>query len=115
MARLARGRRHGYDARSMRERAASLLYDVRHRVARDLHAIARNRMLTGLALGYAPDGALDFGLDRATLAERATAVLRRSAARDRAAREGMAGRSLDRARAARCAARASTLRAALGQ
>ena len=32
-----------------------------------LHAIARNRMLTGLALGYAPQGAPDFGLDRARL------------------------------------------------
>ena len=40
------------------------LYDVHHAVARDLHAIARNRMLTGLALGYAPDGAIDFGLSR---------------------------------------------------
>jgi heptosyltransferase-1 len=72
MARLARGRRHGYDAASIRERAASMLYDVRHTVARDLHAIARNRMLTGLALGYAPEGAPDFGLDRAALAPAAS-------------------------------------------
>ena len=69
MARLARGRRHGYDANSIRERAASSLYDVRHRVARDLHAIARNRMLTGLALGYAPGGAVDFGLSREAIAQ----------------------------------------------
>jgi heptosyltransferase-1 len=68
IARLARGRRHGYDARSIRERAACSLYDVRHRVDRALHAIARNRMLTGLALGYAPEGAIDFGLERGTLA-----------------------------------------------
>jgi lipopolysaccharide heptosyltransferase I len=68
IARLARGRRHGYDATSIRERAACLLYDVRHRVDRGLHAIARNRMLTGLALGYAPEGAIDFGLERETLA-----------------------------------------------
>ena len=68
MARLARGRRHGYDADSIRERSASLLYNVRHRVARNQHAIARNRALTGLALGYAPDGAIDFGLDRQKLA-----------------------------------------------
>jgi len=66
--RVARGRRHGYDAASVRERAASLFYDVRHRVARDQHAIARNRALTGLALGYAPEGAPDFGLDRTQLA-----------------------------------------------
>jgi heptosyltransferase I len=68
IARLARGRRHGYDAGSIRERTASRFYDVRHGVARDLHAIARNRILTGAALGYAPDGAVDFGLDRAKLA-----------------------------------------------
>jgi heptosyltransferase-1 len=69
MARLARGCRHGYDANSIRERAASWFYDVRHRVPRDLHAIARNRMLTGLALGYVPGGAVDFGLSRKAVAE----------------------------------------------
>jgi heptosyltransferase-1 len=68
IARLARGRRHGYDASSIREPAASFLYDVKHRVARDLHAIARNRMLTGLVLGYTPSGAVDFGLSRKDLA-----------------------------------------------
>ncbi len=67
MARTARGRRHGYAVESVRERAASLLYDVHHRVARDLHAVARNRLLTGLALGYAPEGGIDYGLDRAKL------------------------------------------------
>jgi heptosyltransferase-1 len=68
IAKLARGRRHGYDAASIREPASSRLYDIRHKVARDLHAIARNRLLTGLALGYAPAGAIDFGLDRKKLA-----------------------------------------------
>ncbi len=71
IARLARGRRHGYDAESIREPLASLFYDVRHRVARNLHAIERNRMLTGLALGYALEGALDYGLAAAGLADRA--------------------------------------------
>lgn len=65
MARFARGRRHGYDSRSIREPLASLFYDVRHRVSRNLHAVERNRILTGLALGYTPEGAPDFGLDRA--------------------------------------------------
>jgi heptosyltransferase-1 len=65
--RFARGRRHGYDAGSVRERAASWFYDEHHRVDRVLHAITRNRMLTAQALGYAPDGPLDFGLDRAAL------------------------------------------------
>src|SRR5262245_37889454 len=68
-ARLARGRRHGYDAGSIRERPAAALYDVRHTVARNLHAIERNRLLTGLALGYRPDAAVDFGLLRGPLAE----------------------------------------------
>src|SRR5438309_11371287 len=40
---FARGRRHGYDRNSVRERAASSFYDVRHAVARGLHAIERNR------------------------------------------------------------------------
>src|SRR4029079_9818074 len=50
IAKTARGPRHGYDAASIRERAASLFYDVRHNVARSQHAVARNRALTGLAL-----------------------------------------------------------------
>jgi heptosyltransferase-1 len=61
---IARGTRHGYDAGSIREPLASVFYDVRHTVSRDLHAVERNRILTGLALGYAPKGAPDFGLDR---------------------------------------------------
>jgi heptosyltransferase-1 len=65
MARFAHGRRHGYDRASIREPFASMFYDVRHRVDRSLHAVDRNRVLTGLALGYAPAGAADFGLDRA--------------------------------------------------
>jgi lipopolysaccharide heptosyltransferase I len=67
LARLARGRRHGYDAGSIREPAAAWFYDVRHGVDKQLHAIARNRALTALALGYRPQGAIDFGLDRASL------------------------------------------------
>ena len=58
----------GYDASSIREPLASRFYDVGHAVSRELHAIARNRALTGLALGYAPEGPIDFGLDRAALA-----------------------------------------------
>lgn len=69
IARLARGRRHGYDAQSIREQLASPFYHVRHRVDRNLHAIERNRILTGLALGYSPDGAIDYCLDRARFAK----------------------------------------------
>jgi heptosyltransferase-1 len=68
IARCASGRRHGYDAQSIKEWPASLLYDVRHQVAWNQHAVARNRALTGLALRYAPDGPPDFGLARARLA-----------------------------------------------
>ncbi len=68
MARMARGRRHGYDGASIREPLASAFYDIRHSVSRALHAVDRNRMLTGLALGYMPQGAPDFGLERARFA-----------------------------------------------
>ena len=68
IARIVHGRRHGYDRRSIREPLASFFYDIRHRVSRELHAVARNRILSGLALGYTPQGAPDFGLDRARLA-----------------------------------------------
>ncbi|MDO8877485.1 MAG: lipopolysaccharide heptosyltransferase I [Pseudolabrys sp.] len=65
LSRIAHGTRHGYDRDSIREPLASVFYDVRHKVSRDLHAVERNRILCGLALGYAPEGAPDFGLDRA--------------------------------------------------
>ena len=65
IARVARGSRHGYGAGSIREPLASMFYDVRHTVSRAQHAVDRNRILTGLALGYTPQGAPDFGLDRA--------------------------------------------------
>ena len=69
IARAAHGRRHGYDRNSIREPLAALFYDVRHSVSRDLHAVERNRILTGRALGYTPQGAPDYGLDRAALAK----------------------------------------------
>lgn len=68
IARIAHGPRHGYDKKSIRESAASRLYNVRHPVPRELHAIERNRRLTGLVLGYTPSGAPDYGLDRTRLA-----------------------------------------------
>ena len=62
IARTASGERHGYDASSIKEPAASWFYDVKHAVARDQHAVTRNRALTGLSLGYSPDAAIDYGL-----------------------------------------------------
>jgi heptosyltransferase-1 len=80
----AQGHRHGYDTQSIKEPVASRLYEVRHRVARAQHAIARNRALTGLALGYEPEGAAHYGLDRAGIAHAAAqpyAVLLHATAR----------------------------------
>lgn len=65
--RLAHGERHGYDRGSIKEPLAAAFYDVRHSVSRERHAVERNRILTGFALGYEPEGAPDFGLDRARL------------------------------------------------
>jgi heptosyltransferase-1 len=65
---FAKGESHGYDRESVREKPASWFYANRHRVDRALHAITRNRVLTGAALGYVPEGPPDFGLDRAALA-----------------------------------------------
>lgn len=62
IAKMARGRRHGYASDSVREPPAAWMYDVRHHVRRDLHAIARNRTLTALAAGYEPEGPIDYGL-----------------------------------------------------
>ncbi len=81
MARLARGPRHGYDARSIREPLASFCYDIRHSVGFDLHAIERNRRLTGLALGYVPSGPIDYGLDRPSPASSRYAVFLHATAR----------------------------------
>jgi heptosyltransferase-1 len=67
IARIARGRRRGYDSKSIKEPLASRFYDVKHPVEWNQHAIARNRALTAAALGYACAGAPDFGLDRAAL------------------------------------------------
>ena len=58
----ARGPRHGLDSASAREPLAALLYDHRHAVPRELHAVERNRRLTAAALGYAVPATLDYGL-----------------------------------------------------
>jgi len=59
--RLARGRRFGLDWRSSRE-PLRCFYDQVYSVPRSLHAVARNRRLCGLALGYEPGLAVDYGL-----------------------------------------------------
>jgi heptosyltransferase-1 len=62
LARLARGERHGLDAASARERIATRTYHFRHHVPWTLDAVARNRRLLGLALGYAPRGEPRYGI-----------------------------------------------------
>ena len=62
IARAARGRRHGFDAGSAREGLAARLYDVTHHVARNLHAVTRNRLLVASALGYRADTPADYGI-----------------------------------------------------
>jgi heptosyltransferase-1 len=62
IARAASGERHGYDAASIKEPFASRFYDVRHTVSRALHAVERNRRLTGLSLSYVPAPTIDYGL-----------------------------------------------------
>ena len=64
IARSSGGVRHGYDRVSIREKPAALFYDVTHRVSRSLHAVTRNRTLTGLSLGYSPEWPVDYGLER---------------------------------------------------
>src|SRR5688572_21818954 len=51
---FARGKRHGMDATSARESIAARFYDARHEVGRGMHAVERNRILTGKALGFSP-------------------------------------------------------------
>ena len=62
IARLARGRRCGYNAASAREPIAARFYDVRFAVGKDLHAVERNRRLVALAAGYSASAAPDYGI-----------------------------------------------------
>jgi heptosyltransferase-1 len=67
-ARLARVPIAGYDAKSIREPAASRLYRRKFAVSRNLHAVERNRRLLAAAIGYVvPGGAGSFGLAIASL------------------------------------------------
>jgi heptosyltransferase I len=54
--------RCGFDWNSAREPLASLFYDRTYAVAKNQHAVERNRQLAGLALGYTPQGAPDYGI-----------------------------------------------------
>ena len=56
------GEHHGFDARSAREPLAARFYDRCHHVPRDEHAVTRNRLLVGAALGHRPTWKVDYGL-----------------------------------------------------
>lgn len=62
LAQAASGTRHGFAGASAREPLAAKFYDVAHVVARDLHAVLRNRRLAAMALGYELPAALDYGI-----------------------------------------------------
>jgi heptosyltransferase I len=62
IARLARGNRAGLDRKSAREPLAALLYDYAVRIAKNRHAVERNRILAGKVLGYVPEMPVDYGI-----------------------------------------------------
>ena len=62
IARFAGGTRHGMDRASAREPLAARLYQHRHAVPRELHAVERNRRLTAAALGICVPSEVDYGL-----------------------------------------------------
>ena len=62
VARAAAGVRFGLDKRSSRERLAARFYDVGLPVARERHAVERNRDLVGQVFGYRPGFRAAYGL-----------------------------------------------------
>lgn len=70
LAYLSHGKKHGYDKNSAREPLASCFYDVQHHVSRAQHAVARNRALATLSLGYTPPSDLpSYGIASLTTTE----------------------------------------------
>jgi len=68
--RKASGIKHGLDKKSAREPIASWFYDVKHFVAKDLHAVERVRKLFGQSLDYAlPTQIGDYAIAKHFLAE----------------------------------------------
>lgn len=64
----ANGLRGGYAGDSAKERLAASFYQRHYHVARDLHAVVRNRMLAGAALGYPVDTPVDYGIQAPAIA-----------------------------------------------
>lgn len=60
---LSRGPRHGLDKASASERMASLVYQKRYSISKELHAVQRLRLLFSQVLHYpCPQGAPDFNI-----------------------------------------------------
>ncbi|MBL8525349.1 MAG: lipopolysaccharide heptosyltransferase I [Betaproteobacteria bacterium] len=66
VARWPEGVRNGYDKASAREPMAARLYDRAFPVARDLHAVTRNRQLAAKAFGYSINTGANYGLEAPT-------------------------------------------------
>ncbi len=64
----APGVRCGYDAASIREPLAARFYQRCFAVPQNAHAVVRNRLLAGAALGYTPDADPDYGIAAAPAA-----------------------------------------------
>lgn len=62
LARLARGPHAGYAAAAAREPIAARFYDTTYVIPRNVHAVERNRWLAAAAVGYPPEGRLNYGL-----------------------------------------------------
>ncbi len=63
MSSFAQGTKHGMDASSARETLASFFYDKKYAVAREQHAVIRNRQLAAQACGYPlVDDAPNYGI-----------------------------------------------------
>ncbi len=62
IARCANAPKSGFDRKSAREPLATLFYDHTYRVARDQHAVERNRQLAAQARGYKLDTQAVYGI-----------------------------------------------------
>ncbi|MHB1291350.1 MAG: lipopolysaccharide heptosyltransferase I [Sulfuricella sp.] len=82
IARLAQGARCGFDRHSAREPLAALLYDKTLRVEKSQHAVMRNRLLAGRALGYSPDDPVNYGIVAPALVDNQSDDGRSGLARD---------------------------------
>lgn len=72
IARLAKGTRHGHDARSAHEWGAHLTYHKKYNVPKRQHSIQRMRQLLAKALGYSyAENEIDYGMDPAGFAPQA--------------------------------------------